>query len=147
MEGSTETERTWPLRFTPMTPLVERCGAVTKMVSEEMRLPEGSDRFGHLGYLARQAVSRLPDRVPADKLDTQNLGWRQGQVYFLRLAPLVMAIKASDRSMNPGDVTQVLDTLGPWSQIPHRWGSGESEFVIRLDLLPSGPGPKALPAS
>jgi hypothetical protein len=121
--------------------------AVNKMVSEEMRLPEGSDRFGHLGYLARQAVSRLPDRVPADKLDTQNLGWRQGQVYFLRLAPLVMAIKASDRSMNPGDVTQVLDTLGPWSQIPHRWGSGESEWVIRLDLVPTGPGLRALPAS
>jgi len=121
--------------------------AVDAMVSETMRLPEGSDKYGHLGYLARQAISRLPDRIPADRLDTQNLGWRQGQVYYLRAAPLVMAIRASDRGMGPGDITQVMDTLGPWSQINHRWPSGEAEYVIRLDLLPPGPGPKALPAS
>jgi len=121
--------------------------AVDQMVNETMRLPEGADRFGHLGYLARQAISRLPDRVPADKLDTQNLGWRTGQTYFLRLSPLVMAIRASERSMTPGDITSVIDTLGPWSQYTHRWASGESEWVIRLDLLASGPGPKALPAS
>lgn len=121
--------------------------AVENMVSETSKVPEGADRLGHLAFLARRALERLADRAPQSKLDTHNLGWREGPVYWIRLSHLVMAIRASDRGMSAEDMPRVFDLLGPWSSYRQAWGDGSAEQVIRLEVIPPGSGPRLMSPS
>lgn len=106
--------------------------AVADMVSETSEAPESLTEAGYAASVARKQLARVPDIVPTLKGQSNALGWREGDTYWLRQHELLNGIRSQIHSFKPGDLNDVLDVLGDWSTVLHGWPDHEAEQLIVL---------------